>query len=53
MKKFKRINHVLRERKCMQMECSADAIKIERVCSENNGRLHKQLENQNSLGELL
>ena len=36
----------------MQMECSEDAIRIERICSENSGFLHKQLENQNILGEL-
>ena len=40
----KRINH---------MDHSEDAIIIEYTCSENNGFLHKQLENQHSLGELL
>ena len=37
-----------------QMEFSEDAIRIEsKIDSENNRFLHKQLENQNSLGELL
>ena len=49
----KRINHLLRERTCVQMECSEDAIRIEWICSENIGSLPRQLENQNSLGELL
>ena len=49
----KRTNYVLHERADMQMECSEDAIRIGWVCSENNGFLHKQLENQNGLGELL
>ena len=31
---------------------SEDAIKFEWICSENKGFFHKQLENQNSLGEL-
>ena len=35
----------------MQMEHSEDAIKIEELRAENNGFLHKQLENQNSFGE--
>ena len=48
-----RINHLLRERTCVQMECSEDAIRIEWTCSENNGLLHKQLEKENSFGELL
>ena len=54
MKTTKRINHVFCERTCVQLECS------ERMQSEsseyvrkNNGFLHKQLENQNSLGEPL
>ena len=47
------INHLLRERTCMQMECPEDAIRTEWVCLENNGFLLKQLENQNSLGELI
>ena len=42
----------LRKRACMQMECSEDAIKIDRICSENSGFLHKQLENQNIFEEL-
>ena len=49
----KRINHLLRIRMCVQMERSEDAIRIECVCSEDDGFLHKQLENQNSVGELL
>ena len=49
----KRINHLLRKRTCMQMECSEDANRIERICSENNWFLHQELENENSLGELL
>ena len=48
----KRINYLLRERTSMQMEFSEDAIRIEYVCSGDNGFLHKQLENQNSFGEL-
>ena len=48
----KRINHLLRERTCVQMECSEDAIRIEWICSEINASLHKQLENPNSLEEL-
>ena len=35
------------------MEHSEDAIRIEWIRAENNRFLHKQLENQNSLGELL
>ena len=49
----KRINHFLRERTCVQMECSEDAIRMARICSENKRLLRKQLENQNSFGELL
>ena len=49
----KRIDHLLRERICMQMECSEDAIRIEWVCSEYNRFLHKQSENQNIFGELV
>ena len=41
------------KRTCVQMECSDGAIRIEWICAENNGFLHKQLENQNSLGQLL
>ena len=41
---YTRINH---------MEHSKDAIRIKWICRSNNGFLHKQLENQNSLGELL
>ena len=49
----KRINHLLRERTCVQMECSEDAIRTECICSDNNSFLHKQLDNQNSLEEPL
>ena len=48
----KRINHLLGERTCLQVECSEDAIRIVRIYSGNNGFLHKQLENKNSFGEL-
>ena len=47
------INHVLRTRTCVQMECSEDAISIKCIRAQNNRFLHKQLENQNCLGELL
>ena len=34
---YKRTNHLLRKRACIQMECSEDEIRIECVCSEDNG----------------
>ena len=37
----------------MHMECSEDALRIEWIHVENNGCFSGQLENQNSLGELL
>ena len=49
----KRINHVLRKKTCVWMEHSEDAIRIKWIRTEINGFLHKQMENQNSFGELL
>ena len=34
------------------MERSEDAMRIGRICSENNGFLHKQLENEKSMHEM-
>ena len=42
-----RINHLLREKTCVQMEQN----RVNRIGKQ--WFLHKQLENQNSLGELL
>ena len=36
----KRIDHSLRERTCMQMECPEGAIRIECKSPEDNGFLH-------------
>ena len=49
----KRIYYLLHERTDMQMECSVDAIRIEWIHVEINVFLCKQLDNQNSFGELL
>ena len=49
----KRINHLLRKRNCVQMERSESAIRVGWKMSENNGFLHKELENQNKFGEIL
>ena len=43
----------IHERAEMQVKCSEDAIRIELLHVENNRCFDKQLENQNSLGELL
>ena len=54
MRKFtKESTNYFGERTCVQMERSEDAIRIEWIRAENNGFLHNQLENQNSLGEQL
>ena len=49
---YKRINHSLRDRTCVQ-ECSEMRSESSEHVWKTKGFLHKQLENQNSLGELL
>ena len=46
-----RINHLLCERTCVQMEHSQDAVRIKRIRAQKSS-LHKQFENQNGFGEL-
>ena len=46
----RRINHVLRTRTCVQMECSEDGVRIKSTRAQNNWLLRKQLENHNRFG---